>query len=658
MAARRRIALATRELYPFAPGGIAPVIAGLARDLSAVAAVDVFTTSGHREAYERLARAGNPYCERVRVHFADEPDPADPGDYFTYMHAWSARLYAALAAHYDGAGPDLIEFCDYLAEGFVCIQARHTREPWLAHTQVAVRTHTTAELSSVLNGSVRTDFETETVFEAERYCLEQADLLLHPGGDILDTYRRFYGAGRLAPAARVPDAFLTEFDALDQEEPAREGPLKVLYIGRLERRKGVQNLIRAAVRIAAADWQLSLLGSDTPTAPLFVSVRDQLELMTAGDERIAFLEPVERRQVGDLIRAHDVVIVPSLWECWPNVVREAFLFNRPVLATPVGGLVEMVEPGRSGWLTETPTVDGLLELLEPLIAEPERARALTAAGGPRAALQRLSEPDRTRAAYAQLIDEGAPRAGRPRRGRAQPTVSVVVPYYRMDEFVEATIRSIAEQTVPASEVVVVNDGSFREQDALVQTLADRHRLRLIAQPNSGLSAARNLGIACSQGRYVLPLDPDNVLEPEFIERCLHAMEADDRLAYVTTWSSYIDERDRLLGPERGYAPFGNWSRLVERNNIAGDGTALLRRRWFDIGFAYHVDLTSYEDWFLYRELHRAGHHGAVVPRRLFRYRVRSDSMLRTVGLRNTGLIFDEMNALIVESETQWMPSRG
>ena len=50
-------------------------------------------------------------------------------------------------------------------------------------------------------------------------------------------------------------------------------------------------------------------------------------------------------------------------------------------------------------------------------------------------------------------------------------------------------------------------------------------------------------------------------------------------------------------------PYGNWSPLIDTNNIGGTCVALLRRRLFEQGFWYSQDMTSYEDWLLYRELH-------------------------------------------------------
>src|SRR5207253_751015 len=139
---------------------------------------------------------------------------------------------------------------------------------------------------------------------------------------------------------------------------------------------------------------------------------------------------------------------------------------------------------------------------------------------------------------------------------------------------------------------------------------------------AGLGAARNFGISQASGRYVLPLDADDRLVPTFVERCVDILEEHPDLAYATTWSAYIRPDGEPYGEGVGWAPFGNWSQLVRLNNVAGTCTAVIRRRFFDLGFGYSDELTSYEDWFLYRELHEAGHYGVVLPERLFEYRVR------------------------------------
>lgn len=651
-----QVAFVAREFYPFTGGGIAPIVAAAARQLAEVAEVTVVTSASYRDEYERLRAQRDPRLppDSVRLVFVEEPNGEDWGTYLSYMHAYSARADLALRRAFPDRGPDVIEFCDYLGEGFVTAQARESQDPWLEQTRLCVRLHTTAYLCAVLDGQLANDFATIAIFDAERYVLSRADTVLWPGGDVLGTYERVYGSEALAPATKLPDAFFdeTEGTATDREVPGDGRALRLLYLGRLERRKGVQNLLRAVTGLASPDVQLTLLGADTDTAPLGASMQKQLELMAAEDERIHFGGTVPRSEVGAHIRNSHVVVIPSLWECWPNTAREALMHNRPVLATPVGGLCEMVEQGRSGWLTRDRSADAIGAAIAELAAQPGEVRRMIESGAPREVFEKLTDRSALVEGYRALARP--PRRSEPRGDDAPPLVSIVIPYFELDEYVRETVASAAAQDHPATEIVIVNDGSLRAEDRIVYELAEEYGARVVTQVNSGLGAARNFGIAHSRGRYVLPLDADDVIAPEFVSRCVHALERNESLAYVTTWVEYMDPSGRPASDENGgYYPFGNWSELIERNNVGGTCVALIRRSLFERGFAYSTDLTSYEDWLLYLELHHAGHDGGVIPERLIRYRVRDESMMRTVGDPRVGRLYQELSAHRRELQISW-----
>jgi glycosyltransferase involved in cell wall biosynthesis len=651
-----RICLVSRELYPYVGGGIAPIVAAQARVLSEVAEVVLVTTAASRADHERLVREGDPRLppQDVELLFVDEPAGHDHGAYLSHMHAWSARVHAALREHYGDRGPDLIEFCDYLGEGFVTVQAACSHAPWLDETLVAVRLHTTSEMCNVLNGHLSDDFATTATHDLERGVLRGADRILWSGGDILETYRRFYGAGALAPAVRIPDGFFAYEDAVPDTSRRVGDVLKLLYVGRMERRKGVQNLVRAMTALPDADVSLTLLGGDTQTGPLQSSLRDQLLLMAHGDERIGFQPVVPRAEVPDLVREHDVVVVPSLWECWPNTAREALMYNRPVLATPVGGLVDLAVPGRSGWLTRDTTAEALTEAIARLSGHRDEVGELIAAGGPRRRFEELTDPRRLVERYTALLAEPRPRRRRPPPGRPAPLVSVIVPYFQLEAHLLETLDSIAAQTHPAIETIVVNDGSLREADAVLWAALERPGVSVVTQANAGLGAARNFGLSQATGRYLLPLDADDTIDPTFVARCVRALEADPALAYVTTWVEYMDEDGEVFSDELGgYMPLGNFARLMDRNNVAGTCSAVFRREVFADGLRYSQDLTSYEDWFLYWELRDRGRLGAIIPERLFRYRVRRSSMVREIGSPQVGVLFDEMRAHKRERDLRW-----
>jgi glycogen synthase len=656
-----RFALVAREIAPFVGGGIAPLVTNAATLLSEVGDVTLITSANHRSAYHAARAAGDPRLPppSVRTLFVPEPEDGDFGNFMSHMHAWSARVHDALRAFYGPRGPDLIEFCDYFGEGFVTIQAAHTRARWLADTSICVRLHTSAEMCGVLDGYVGDDFESNAVFDAERYSLLHADRLLWCGGDVYGTYQRYYGADRLAPGEQVPDAFAVQLppDSSRDGGVGEHEPLRLLYLGRLERRKGVQDLMRAVTALARDDWRLTLVGGDTQTGPLGSSMRNMLELMAAGDERIEFVDGVSRGDVGHFIRRAHLLVVPSRWECWPNVVREALMHNRPVLATPTGGMREMVQPGRSGWLTEGTDAAALLDALERILDHRASINDLIEYGRPRAVFEDLVDPDETVRRYVEVAQLG-PRRPR-RRTTGDPLVSIVIPYFCLENYVEETVRSALGQAYTNLEVIVVNDGSLRDEDAPLYELARDLPIRVVTQVNSGLGPARNFGILQARGRYVLPLDADDLISPEFVARCVEALESDSDLAYVTSWVEYMKpDGTPIVDWQGGYAPFGNWSRLINRNNVAGTCAAVLRKRLFDIGFRYSADMTSYEDWLLYRELHAAGHHGAVIPERLFRYRVREESMMREIGVPETPRLVGEMRAHMLERATLWMPQHN
>jgi hypothetical protein len=358
----------------------------------------------------------------------------------------------------------------------------------------------------------------------------------------------------------------------------------------------------------------------------------------------------------------DVVVLPSLWEAWPYVALEALGANRPIIATPVGGFVEIIRPGASGWLTADTTAESLAVAIERLLYSREEVERVRLEGLPAGVFAELVEPQAIVAGYRELLDAPGrwtaatvrPAPG-PRVAAARaPLVSIVIPYHGLAEHVAATVASAFAQTHRPAEVILVNDGSFAAEDWILAELAAEYPLCVLSQANAGLGAARNFGIAQSRGRYVLPLDADNVLEPAFVARTLEILEADPSVAFATSWSSYIDDRGEPLGGANlGFQPIGNQSTMIELDNVAGDAVALTRRWLFDAGFDYSQDLTSYEDWDLYRRLARAGHFGLVIPERLFRYRVRENSMIRQLGFPHTAKLRQEMAAGMREREVRW-----
>ena len=283
---------------------------------------------------------------------------------------------------------------------------------------------------------------------------------------------------------------------------------------------------------------------------------------------------VPRHEVQPLDQRITPVVLPSLWECWPNVAREALLLNRPILATPVGGLTELVQPGPQRLARRDTSAEAIADADRPRRRDRRRARPADRSRRPaRPCSRSSSNPDRLRERYVELV--GSRAAAAAARPGAQPLVSVVVPYFRLDDLVEETLASVRAQTHSRHELIVVNDGSLRDADDAGSSSSPTATTRTSSPSRTRGSARRATSASRSAaGEYVLPLDADDLLAPTFIERCVGALEATTTSPTSRPTRSSSSRTGRLGDELRGYTPYGNWTRIIERLNAAGSCSAL------------------------------------------------------------------------------------
>ncbi len=147
-----------------------------------------------------------------------------------------------------------------------------------------------------------------------------------------------------------------------------------------------------------------------------------------------------------------------------------------------------------------------------------------------------------------------------------PSVSVVVPAYNASRFLADAVGSVRMQTVPAAELIVVDDGS---SDRTAET-ASALGARVLTIPHAGVSVARNTGVAASSGEFIAFLDADDMWSPEKLERQLQLAAANPGAGVVMARQGYLFEGEIpawFRGPrdgnsEPGYQP-SNW--LVRRS---------------------------------------------------------------------------------------------
>ncbi len=570
-------------------------------------------------------------------------------------HRRSAAVLEAIERAYGDEGPQYLEACDRGAPALVPLQARRGGHRSLRETKFGVRMVGSAELTGLHNAALA-DPGMQLLCDLERAQLRLADRLIWPGGDVLELYRRYYGE-TLPGAARIamPLGLPAERPPSEGRDPS--GPLRILYSGPLSRGKGAADLAEACLRLPRDDWRLTMIGADTPTAFFKQSMRHSIEAMFGDDPRIAIEDPVPDDELATLMGEHDLLVAPPRCDVWPAEVLEAMSADLPVLATPVGGLAEIVELGVTGWLTADTGPAAIRAEIGDLLERREELERVRESGAARARSRLLADPDRILDAYQELFDElerGRASVARPARRAREPLVSGVVPYFRASAHVEEAVGSLFAQTHGNMEAIIVNDGSFEVEDEVLQRLTEREGVRVVTQLNSGEAAARNLGTLLAEGDFLLMLDADNVAEPEFVARALEVLRHEPELAYVSCWLRFIAADGSPLSEPAGYAPLGNSVVREEDENWDGDTFALIDRRLFtELGYRHETEASTHTDWELYRRLREDRRFGMVIPERLARYRFAAGSLTRSFTYELQRRAWEEARDRRIRRRTRW-----
>lgn len=318
----------------------------------------------------------------------------------------------------------------------------------------------------------------------------------------------------------------------------------------------------------------------------------------------------------ELVR-HAEVYLATTRETFGIGTLEALAAGVPVLGYDYGGTAELVEHQVSGYLVAPGDGDGLLAGLAWLRAHPECRAAARA----RAAAYPWARAMRQ---YAALYHQVAAERQRPSR------VSVVVTNFNYAPYVGTAVTSALRQ---ADEVVVVDDGST--DDSLDVLRAFGPAIRVVSQPNAGVAAARNTGIAQATGDYLVCLDADDALDPRYVAVCRQALDADHALGVAYTGLGLIGT-DGSVTPN-AWPPAFDWQAQTTVANPPSNCipcAAMFRRSlWQRSGGYVQVYAPGEDTEFFTRGLALGFGARRVTDEALFHYRMHEGSASRTKTYR-------------------------
>lgn len=193
-------------------------------------------------------------------------------------------------------------------------------------------------------------------------------------------------------------------------------------------------------------------------------------------------------------------------------------------------------------------------------------------------------------------------------------VSVIIPLYNQKQWVAQAIESAKLQTHRDVEIIVVNDGSTDDPHEVL----DKWDVDVIDQRNRGLAAARNMGIAAAAGQYYIPLDADDTIDWQYIEKTIPLME--DNVAAVVTNFNFFGEYNAI-----GDVEIPTLEQELYTNKLPCCG---LYRKSAVVSFGGYRTMEAlpnggYEDWNLWIDILKRGWRVKMVDEVLFHYRVHS-----------------------------------
>jgi len=376
----------------------------------------------------------------------------------------------------------------------------------------------------------------------------------------------------------------------------------ILFPARIVQQKDPLMMVEVARALVdrGVDFQIHVLGE----GELEEAVRSRIREYAL--ENRVILHPATPTPQ-DWYAACDAVLLTSEFEGVPVAVFESMAMGLPVVTSALPGTTELLGDDYEGLVEPRDSVERYVDVLSRL-AEDEtyrrshghqlRTRALA-----KFTLRQMAEEQME--LYEEVLKERGKAEAKPGRPAPEPLrffdrpllsdplVSILVPHYNQPQMLARCIDSIWAQTYPNLELILVDDCSTADGTAAqLEELEMRDEALVIRlDRNGGPSRARNLGLEHCSGRYVLPVDSDNFLLPDAVERLVEQLStAGEEVGFIYPNLQFFGNREDYFEPEKF-----NVYKLLQANYC--DTCSLIDREVFDAGLRYREEiLLGHEDW--------------------------------------------------------------
>ncbi|MEG4425541.1 MULTISPECIES: glycosyltransferase [unclassified Microcoleus] len=237
----------------------------------------------------------------------------------------------------------------------------------------------------------------------------------------------------------------------------------------------------------------------------------------------------------------------------------------------------------------------------------------------------------------------------PYRTPPQPLISVIIPCYNHAKYVREAVESVVSQTYQNWECIIVNDGSTDDTSNFANYLIQLYpqtSIRLIDKPNTGPADSRNVGVQQSSGKFILFLDADDRIHPNFLEECLEILLAKPQVGFVYTDMQHFGANCDLV-IHGDFDP----NRFL-RDNQAPVSSLFRKGIFEEVGGLKKVMKLGCEDWEFWVSAYEKGWLGYRLPKPYLYYRQHGDGSSRTQKMASVRAKLYLMRALIIHLHSQ------
>ena len=227
---------------------------------------------------------------------------------------------------------------------------------------------------------------------------------------------------------------------------------------------------------------------------------------------------------------------------------------------------------------------------------------------------------------------------------ASMSVSVVIAFYNGSRWIERSLESVQNQTMPPNEVIVVNDGSSEDELGFLVGLQQRFNFQILNQENSGQSAARNLGVSKATSDYICLLDQDDYYLPKHNQILLETADFEDPkfgFSYGDLWRS--NEAGQILSHSsinvKIKHPHTSLNTLVGKNMFIVPSATLISRTAFLAVGGFDPELRGFEDDDLFLRFFLAGYSNRFTPEAVTVWTINTSSTSFTESMARSRFIY-------------------